>query len=274
MTADDKFIKLKARLHNMKRVVIAYSGGVDSTFLLKAASLSSLDEILAVTAASDSLPKRELDFTKEMTSSLGIRHKIIVTDELKNESYSNNPPDRCYYCKKELFVSLRSIANEENFQFILDGTNADDKEDWRPGRRAALENGVNSPLLDAGLTKSEIRDISKTLGLPTWDKPATPCLSSRFAYGEKITAAGLERVELAENFMKDFGLKDLRVRDHAGTARIEIMPDDFQIVIKDDVRQKILSYLKSLGYRYVSLDLQGFRSGSMNETLKKADCRL
>ncbi|MBI5676198.1 MAG: ATP-dependent sacrificial sulfur transferase LarE [Nitrospirae bacterium] len=269
MTTDEKFNALKESLHHMERVIIAYSGGVDSTFLLKAASLSGLKDILAVTSASNSLPKEELDFSKEMTSSLDIRHKIIETEELQDENYSNNPPDRCYYCKKELFGSLRSIAKEDDFSFILDGTNADDKEDWRPGRRAAFENGVHSPLLDAGFSKSEIRDISRALGLPTWDKPATPCLSSRFPYGEKITAAGLERVELAENFIRQFGFKELRVRDHAGTARIEIISDDFKICMMEEVRPRILSYLKSLGYKYITLDLQGFRSGSMNESIKK-----
>lgn len=269
MTTDEKFNALKKSLHQMERVIIAYSGGVDSTFLLKAASLSGLKDILAVTSASNSLPKKELDFSKEMTSSLDIRHKIIETEEMKDENYSNNPPDRCYYCKKELFGSLRSIAEEDDFSFILDGTNADDKEDWRPGRRAALENGVHSPLLDAGFSKSEIRDISRILGLTTWDKPATPCLSSRFPYGEKITAAGLERVELAETFIRKFGFKELRVRDHAGTARVEINPDYFQILMEEEVRPQIISYLKSLGYKYVTLDLQGFRSGSMNESIKK-----
>lgn len=253
----------------MERVIIAYSGGVDSTFLIKAASLSGLKDILAVTSASKSLPRKELDFSKQMTSELNIRHKIIETEELNNEDYSSNPPDRCYYCKKELFGRLRSIAEEDAFQFILDGTNADDKEDRRPGRRAALENGVHSPLLDTGFSKMEIREISKTLGLPTWDKPATPCLSSRFPYGEKITDVGLERVELAENFIRRFGFKELRVRDHDETARIEIKPDDFQIIMKDEIRQQIISYLKSHGYKYVTLDLQGFRSGSMNESIKK-----
>ena len=269
MTTDEKFNALKEALHHMKRVIIAYSGGVDSTFLLKTASLSGLEDILAVTSASSSLPKKELDFSKQMTSALNIRHKIIETEEMKDENYSNNPPDRCYYCKKELFGRLRNIAEETDFRFILDGTNADDKEDWRPGRRAALENSVHSPLLDAGFSKREIRDISRSFGLPTWDKPATPCLSSRFPYGEKITAAGLERVELAENFIRKFGFKELRVRDHAGTARIEIISDDFKICMTEEVRPQILSYLKSLGYKYVTLDLHGFRSGSMNESIKK-----
>lgn len=269
MATDEKFKALKDSLHHMERVIIAFSGGVDSTFLLKAASLSGLEDILAVTSASKSLPKKELDFSKLMTSALNIRHKIIETEEMRDENYSNNPPDRCYYCKKELFGRLRSVAEENDFHFVLDGTNADDKEDWRPGRRAALENGVHSPLLDTGFSKREIRDISRTLGLPTWDKPATPCLSSRFPYGEKITASGLERVELAENFIKKFGFKELRVRDHGRTARIEIISDDFKVCMDEEVRPRILSYLKSLGYNYVSLDLQGFRSGSMNEVKRK-----
>jgi uncharacterized protein len=265
MTLNDKFTKLKEILKQMERVVIAYSGGVDSTLLLKAASMSGLKKILAITASSESLPQEELSFAREMTLALNIEHRIIVTEELKDPNYSSNPPDRCYYCKKELFGKLKDIAVKENFPFILDGTNADDIQDWRPGRRAAATMGVRSPLLDAGLSKKDIRDISLALGLPTWNKPATPCLSSRFPYGQKITAEALERVSRAENFIKKFGITELRVRDHSKTARIEIMPEEFHVVMDKAVREEIVVFLKALGYKYITLDLQGFRSGSLNE---------
>jgi len=267
MTIGDKFNKLKESLKAMDRVIIAYSGGVDSAFLLKAASLSCPGGTLAVTGVSGSLPEEELSFAKSLASSLNIDHRTILTEELKNENYANNPPDRCYYCKKDLFSRLRQIAENENFPFILDGTNADDAGDWRPGRRAAREEGVMSPLFEAGLTKKEIRELSRDLGLPTWDKPATPCLSSRFPYGNRITAEALARVNRAESFLKKFGIKELRVREYPETARIEVHPEDFKKVMNEAVREEIVTFLKALGYKYVTLDLQGFRSGSLNEAL-------
>lgn len=269
MTLDEKFNKLKNRLKEMERVIIAFSGGVDSTFLLKAAAISGLKEVLAVTGQSASMPDEEFLFSKEFAASLNVSHRIISTHELENSSYSNNPPDRCYYCKKELFGRLKEIAEKEGFLFILDGTNADDAKDWRPGRRAAQEEGVYSPLLDAGLSKDEIRELSKTLGLPTWNKPATPCLSSRFPYGQEITAESLLRVSKAETFIRKLGVKDLRVRNHAEVARIEISPDEFYKLMDNSVRNDIVAYLKSIGFRYITLDLQGFRSGSGNEALLK-----
>lgn len=265
MTLNDKFTKLKETLWQMEKVIIAYSGGVDSTLLLKAASLSGLKKILTVTASSESLPQEELSFAKGMTSTLNIKHRIIKTEELKDENYSSNPPDRCYYCKKELFTKLRDIATKEDFSFILDGTNADDVHDWRPGRQAAIELGVKSPLLDVGLGKKEIRDISCKLGLPTWNKPSAPCLSSRFPYGQKITAQALDRVNRAEKFLKKFGIRELRIRDHSEIARIEVLPEELPVLIDKAVREEIITFLKELGYKYIALDLQGFRSGSLNE---------
>jgi len=269
MTLDEKFDKLKGRLKAMDRVIIAFSGGVDSTFLLKAASMSGLSEVLAVTGQSESMAEEEFSFSKEMAGSLHVRHRIIRTNELGNNEYSKNPPDRCYYCKKELFGKLKEIAEKEDFPFILDGTNLDDAGDWRPGRRAAQEEGVDSPLLEAGLTKHEIRELSKSLGLPTWNKPATPCLSSRIPYGQEITTEALEKVGKAEAFIRTFGVTELRVRNHAEVARIEIHPDDFQKLTADPVRNEIITYLRSIGFRYITLDLQGFRSGSGNEALSK-----
>lgn len=265
MISNNKFAKLKEILKKMDSVIIAYSGGVDSTILLKAASLSGLKKILAVTASSESFPQEELFFASKITSMLNIEHRVILTEELKDRNYSNNPPDRCYYCKKELFGKLKEIAINENFSFILDGTNADDIHDWRPGRRAATEMGIQSPLLQAGFSKKEIRNISRALELPTWNKPAAPCLSSRFPYGQKITAEALERVHRAENFIKKFGLTELRVRDHSETARIEIPPGEFPKLTDKAVRAEIITFFKTLGYKYITLDLQGFRSGSLNE---------
>ncbi|HEW81869.1 MAG TPA: ATP-dependent sacrificial sulfur transferase LarE, partial [Nitrospirae bacterium] len=233
MTPEKKYKNLLDSLKKMKRVVIAFSGGVDSTFLLKAATLSGLGEILAVTGQSESLPEQELSFTKEIAGSFNVKHKIIVTEELKDNNYAENPPDRCYYCKKELFTRLSDIASRENYLYVLDGTNADDIHDRRPGRQASVENNVKSPLLDAGLNKKEIRKISRDLGLPTWDKPATPCLSSRFPYGHKITAEGLLRVDRAEAFIREFGIKELRVRSHSNAARIEVHPEDFAKLTED-----------------------------------------
>jgi uncharacterized protein len=265
MTLENKFTQLKENLKQMEKVIIAYSGGVDSTLLLKAASLSGLKDIIAVTSSSQSMPEEELAFAKEMTAALHVEHRIIETAELSDERYTSNPPDRCYYCKKELFLRLKEIAGKENIPFILDGTNIDDSRDWRPGRRAAAETGVRSPLQDAGMNKREIREISRELGLPTWNKPATPCLSSRFPYGQNITSGGLEKVNLAERFLKQYGLKDLRVRVHGETARIEVLPEDFSLLTNKTTRAGIVAHLKKLGFKYITLDLQGFRSGSLNE---------
>lgn len=255
----------------MDRVIIAFSGGVDSTFLLKAASLSGLGDVLAVTGQSESMPEEEFSFARAIAVSLNVKHRIIRTNELGNSDYSKNPPDRCYYCKKELFSKLKQIAQEEDFPYILDGTNADDAKDRRPGRRAAREEGVESPLLEAGLSKNEIRELSKALGLPTWNKPATPCLSSRIPYGQEITAEALERISKAEIFIRRFGVKELRVRNHGEVARIEIHPDDFHKLTGEQARKEIVDYLRSVGFKYIALDLQGFRSGSGNEALSNSN---
>jgi uncharacterized protein len=267
MTIDKKFRNLQKSLKNMDRVIVAFSGGVDSTFLLKAASVSGLSSILAVTGVSESLPEEECTFAKDIASSMNINHTILNTEEMQNSSYTSNPPDRCYYCKKELFGKLKELAKQENYTYVLDGTNADDAHDWRPGKRAAGEEGVISPLLEAGLTKDEIRKLSKDLRLPTWNKPATPCLASRFPYGQHITSKALGRVHQAETFIKRFGPKELRVRIEGSTARIEIMPEDFSKLIDNNARTEIINHLKSLGFNHITLDLQGFRSGSSNEAL-------
>lgn len=267
MTPQEKFDALINRLGQMQRVIIAFSGGVDSTFLLKAAALAGLERVLAVTGQSESMPAEEFDFSCGFAASLGIEHRIIATRELDDRNYAKNPPDRCYYCKKELFTRLRAMAEEEGITAILDGTNADDAADWRPGIRAAREEGIHSPLLDAGLSKDEIRSLSRSLGLPTWNKPATPCLSSRFPYGQEITAASLSRVAMAEQYIRRFGIREFRVRCHGKLARIELLPADFSAFMDSVSRERIVHYFKSLGFRHITLDLQGFRSGSGNEGL-------
>jgi uncharacterized protein len=273
MTSEKKFNRLKDRLKKMDRVIIAFSGGVDSAFLLKAASLSGLSEILAVTGSSESLSREELSFAEKFAGSLDIKHRTIVTEELRDINYANNPPNRCYYCKKELFRKLKDIAVKENFPFVIDGTNADDARDWRPGRRASKEENVQSPLLDAGLIKKEIREVSRALGLSTWNKPATPCLSSRFPYGQQITVEALDNVGKAETFIRKFGVTELRVRNHSETARIEILPGEFPILMEDSARKEIIGFLKSLGFKFIALDLQGFRSGSSNEMLSNENLK-
>jgi len=265
MGLNNKFTRLIENVKQMQSAVIAYSGGVDSTFLLKVASMSNLERLMAVTADSESLPREELLFAEQMTNSLNVPHRVIRTEELKDENFVVNPPERCYYCKKELFSRVKDIAVAEGFSYIVDGTNADDAHDYRPGRRAAMEMGVKSPLLEIGLTKKEIRELSFKLGLSSWDKPANPCLASRFSYGQRITREELEKVEKAEGFLRELGLKELRVRHHGDIARIEVMPGAVSIFENEEIRLEIVDFFKAIGFKYVTLDLQGFRSGSLNE---------
>lgn len=255
--------RLLTILCEMKSAVIAYSGGVDSTFLLKAAALSGIKTI-AVTAASPTMPEHDLSNAKDMTRAMEIYHMIIETSELENINFSKNPADRCFYCKDELFGKLKKLAAAENCNFVLDGSNLDDMDDWRPGRKAALNHGVRSPLIEAGLRKQDIRSLSRELLLPTWDKPASPCLSSRFPYWEPITSEALKQVEEAEKFLRSRGFRDLRVRHHKDTARIELIEEDIPKMLSPDSRAAVTEKLRLLGYKFVCLDLEGFRSGKLN----------
>lgn len=251
----------------MQSILIAFSGGVDSTFLVKVAYDILGREALAVTARSPSYPAAELKEAGQLAGEIGIEHLIIDSEELNNEDFSRNSPRRCYFCKKELFSKLVSLAGEKGIRWVADATNSDDENDFRPGREAAKELGIKSPLLKAKLDKNDIRYLSRKLGLPTKNKPASACLASRFPYGERITEEKLRRVEKAEVFLKNLGFRQLRLRHHGSLARIEVDQEDIPAFLDVKRRKKIIDYLKSLGYCYIALDLQGYRTGSLNETL-------
>jgi uncharacterized protein len=252
----------------MERVVVAYSGGADSTLLLKAARETlGAQNIVAVTALSPLYPDRELVGAKRMAQEMAIKHILIESNELEIEGFSKNPLNRCYLCKRELFEEIQNLARKEAISFVVEGSTLDDEKDHRPGRRAIQELGIRSPLQEARFTKEDVRELSRTLGLPTWDKPSFACLASRFPYGEEITLEGLKMVDEAENFLFSLGFKQVRVRHYQSLARIEVYPEEMSRLMNGSLRVKVVNCLKEIGYRYVTLDLQGFRSGSMNEVL-------
>lgn len=251
----------------MDSVLVAFSGGADSSFLLKAASLVlPKSKILAVTASSATFPREELALARNTARGLGIKHMVVKTEELKNKRFISNPVNRCYFCKKELFSRLKEVAEKNKLDFIIDASNVSDRKDFRPGNKAKYELGIRSPLQEANLTKREIRILSRRLGLKTWNKPALACLASRFPYGTKISKAVLNRIDNAEAFLRQLGFRQVRLRHHNGSCRIEVFKNDIPEVVAK--RGLITQRLKRLGYNYISVDLEGYRTGSLNEVIK------
>jgi len=269
---DDKLVCLQAIIREAGPVIIAYSGGVDSTFVAAVAHDVLGASALAITGVSPSIPPSEVEEAKELARQIGITHEFIDTREMDDPEYVKNNPDRCFHCKDELYGRLNDIAGERGYATVLDGCNVDDTGDFRPGRRAATMHRVRSPLLEAGLTKAEIRELSRERGLPTWDKPAMACLSSRIPYGTPVTVQALSSIDQAEAYLRSLGLRQLRVRHHVlpsgGTvARIETDDEGMDSMLAQ--RQQVSERLKELGYLYVTLDLAGYRSGSLNQALKR-----
>lgn len=263
-----KYERLQQILQAMGSVAIGYSGGVDSTLLLKVAADVLGPSALAMIGRSETYPTREFEEAVALAGKIGARYVVVTTEETDVLKFRENPPDRCYYCKTELFGKLGDIAAREGIAWIADGTITDDVGDFRPGMRARNEKDVRSPLLEAGLNKADVREISKHIGLPTWDKPAFACLSSRFPYGMAITKENLTKIDRAETFLRDLGFRFLRVRFHdERTARIEVGIQEIARLVEDGVREQVVKQLKDLGFAYVTLDLQGYRTGSMNEVL-------
>ncbi len=265
MEAQEKYNRLLVSLRELGSVLVAYSAGVDSTFLLAAAREALGERALAVTAVSPLTPGSEVEAAASFCASRGIEHVLLRFDPFAVEGFSENPPDRCYYCKKALFSRFVQIASERGVSCVAEGSNRDDEGDYRPGMRAVRELGIKSPLLDAGLGKDEIRALSKALGLPTWNKPSAACLASRFAYGQRITPEGLERVGAAEDVLRSLGFTQLRVRVHGQLARIELPRAEMKAALYH--AQELEQRLRALGFLYVTLDLGGFQSGSMNREI-------
>ena len=265
-----KYIKLKNYLKELKTAAVAFSSGVDSTFLLKTAKEVLGSNIIAISANFNSFPQKELNEAVEFCRKEQIKHIIIEFNELDIEGFSQNPANRCYLCKKELFKNILEIAKSNNIENVLEGSNTDDVMDYRPGMQALKELNIKSPLRYSGLSKKEIRILSEKMNLPTSNKPSFACLASRFVFGETITKEKLQMVENAEQFLFDMGYNQVRVRIHNNIARIEVMPDDFENILKN--RSEITDKFKNLGFVYVTMDLQGYRTGSMNETIKEKNC--
>jgi pyridinium-3,5-biscarboxylic acid mononucleotide sulfurtransferase len=269
MNLDAKEERLREIFRELDSVIVAYSGGVDSSYVAYVANAELGPRAVCITGESASLPEYQRAEIESVVQKFGFQHEVIQTEELENPGYRANNPDRCFFCKDELYTKLESLARTRGIKNIVDGSTVDDIGDYRPGRRAASQHAVRSPLIEAGLTKSEVRELSRRATLPTWDKPASPCLSSRIAYGTTVTIERLGKVDRGEEILREYGFREFRVRHHDQLVRIEIAPAEMDRVLQRDLVAELARRFRELGFKYVTLDLEGFRSGSMNEVLDR-----
>ena len=267
MNAIAKEERLREIFRELESVIVAYSGGVDSSYVAYVANAELGPRAVCITGQSASLPAFQSAEIDRIVEQFGFQHEVIRTDELENPSYRANNSDRCFFCKDELYTKLESVARGRGIETIVDGSTVDDLGDYRPGRRAASQHAVRSPLIEVGLSKSEVRELSRRATLPTWDKPASPCLSSRIAYGTTVTIERLSKVDRGEEILREFGFREFRVRHHDKLVRLEISQSEMDRILRQDVFKELAARFRALGFKYVTLDLEGFRSGSMNEVL-------